>query len=151
MPVELIAVDRGTGSFWRVRSARPAARGQRRAAVRAPLPVPVRVDHDGVRLAGVTVDLSEGGLRSLVDPVGPEPTRRAASRAPLETGDVVTVHLPFDRGVVDGGAEVVRRHRRSDDHIELSLRFLGIPERDRDLIRRSVFACLRDLRARGVL
>ena len=47
--------------------------------------------------------------------------------------------------------EVIRRIPRQDRGVELSLRFLDMPEKTQDLIRRHVFAGLRSLRARGML
>ncbi|WP_374201741.1 PilZ domain-containing protein [Blastococcus sp. KM273129] len=56
-----------------------------------------------------------------------------------------------DREEVACRGEVIRRIPRQDGGIELSLRFLDMPEKTQDLIRRHVFAGLRQLRSRGML
>jgi hypothetical protein len=159
LPAELVAVETSPQRLWRVRPVGPATRGQRRAAVRAPLSFRTVLEHGGVSAEGTTVDVSEGGVRALFDlpPAGgAEPTaqpRDRASRAlDLELGTVVTLTVWFDeREHVLSQAEVTRRHAREDTRAELSLRFIGLPEKMQDLIRREVFTGLRDLRARGLI
>lgn len=63
----------------------------------------------------------------------------------------VSVSLGEREQQVRTRAEVVRVHPRTDRRIELSLRFLGLTERDEDRIRARVFTELRVLRSRGVL
>ncbi len=167
VPAELVAVDTGGEPTWRVRTVGPATRGQRRAAVRAPLISRVSVVVEEQTLEGRSVDMSEAGVRCLLD--APRTTVKGstvvaqaeddaeqgaarASQAVVQVGAVlpVTVWLD-DRHHISATGEVVRRHIRHDRRQELSIRFLGLPERMQDLIRREVFACLRDLRARGLL
>ncbi|MGR7025155.1 flagellar brake protein [Geodermatophilus sp. URMC 62] len=143
VPAELVAVSTGDDPTWRVRTVGPASRGQRRAAVRAPLAVPLELKVGGTVLRGATLDLSEGGSRCLLAAGGEQPAVEAGTVVP------VTVDLDGDRLTVD--AEVVRHHPREDDRTELSLRFLRIGEKREDTIRRRVFAELRDLRSRGVM
>ena len=144
VPAELVAVSAGDTPTWRIRTVGPASRGQRRAAVRAPLAVPLELTVGGTVLQGATLDLSEGGSRCLL-------AGNAEKQPAVEAGTVVpvTVDLDGDRLTVD--AEVVRHHPREDDRTELSLRFLRIGEKREDLIRRRVFAELRDLRSRGLI
>jgi c-di-GMP-binding flagellar brake protein YcgR len=179
LPVELVAVETAPQQLWRLRPVGPAARGQRRAAVRAPLSFRAALEHAGVSADGTTVDLSEGGVRAwfeLTAPVGAAPvpatgapgapaqdapeapgaddTRAAgsgSSGAP-DVGTVVSLTVFFgDREQITAQAEVTREHGRNDRRAELSLRFIGLPEKMQDRIRREVFAGLRDLRARGML
>src|SRR3954465_11056351 len=67
LPCELVAVDRGDPPRWELRSGGVVQRGQRRDAVRAPLSVPVTLGPEPARLSGTTVDLSEGGLRCVLE------------------------------------------------------------------------------------
>jgi hypothetical protein len=144
VPAELVEVLGGESPSWRLRITGPSSRGQRRAAVRAPLAVPIEVGADGATRSGTTLDLSEGGTHCLLDG---EPDRTGA----LEVGGVVRVAVDLDGRRLAARAEVVRRHPREDRRPELSLRFIGLAERDEDVIRRRVFAELRELRSRGLL
>ncbi|MGY1681313.1 PilZ domain-containing protein [Geodermatophilus sp. SYSU D01176] len=165
LPVELVEVIPGDEPHWRVKPMGPSTRGQRRNAVRAPMSLPVEVLVGEVQLIGETVDVSEGGVRSLFQPVGGTATK---DRAPAPAGGESTapsdrVELPVgsrhDVALALGSpdepircsAEVVRRHPRTDRRIEVSLRFVDLPERDEDRIRARVFTELRVLRSRGLL
>jgi hypothetical protein len=174
VPAELIAVENGNRPTWRVRTIGPAARGQRRAAVRAPMDFPVTLAQGARTLTGVSVDLSEGGLRCLLDEGQDDRRTTSAAAAPspadgqtaaggdvavtvateqlLQVGSIqqVTVRLD-DRDYVTAKGEVVRHFPRADKREEVSIRFIGLPEKMEDLIRARVFARLRDLRARGIL
>jgi hypothetical protein len=172
VPAELIAVEKGDRPTWRVRTVGPAARGQRRAAVRAPMDFPVTLAQGARSLTGISVDLSEGGLRCLLDE-GQEAGRTTSARqavAPadeetavagdaavvteelLQVGSIQQVTVWFDeRDHVTAKGEVVRHFPRADKREEVSIRFIGLPEKMEDLIRARVFARLRDLRARGIL
>jgi hypothetical protein len=142
LPVVLSAVLPGDRPCWRLRAAGVVKRGQRRDAVRAPLVGDVRLNVDGWSLAGATVDVSEGGIRCVLD--GP------SSAAP-DRGHIGRLKLELPELVIDSSVEVSRRHPRSDGRVELSLRFIGLSDFDADRIRRAVFARLRELRQRGVL
>jgi PilZ domain len=150
VPAELLAVDGGIAPTWRVRMTGPAARGQRRAAVRAPMGFAVELSAGEARFQGRTLDLSEGGVRCLLRAAG-VPASAEQPPPPPEVGDVATVTVQLDGDRISCSAEVVRRHRRDDDHLELSLRLLDLGERREDVIRRHVFAGLRELRSRGLL
>ena len=63
----------------------------------------------------------------------------------------VTMSLGGREQPVRSKAEVVRVHPRTDRRIEVSLRFLDLPEREEDRIRARVFTELRVLRSRGLL
>ncbi|MGY1724584.1 flagellar brake protein [Blastococcus sp. SYSU DS0533] len=145
LPAELVHVEAGEGPTWRVRPVGPASRGQRRAAVRAPVSVPVELGAGDQVLLGASVDLSEGGMRCLLS--SPVP----AASPSLEPGSVVPVALVVGGDRMTCNGEVVRRHARTDDRAELSFRFLRLGERQEDVIRREVFAQLRELRSRGLL
>ncbi|OMQ16041.1 hypothetical protein A7K94_0205205, partial [Modestobacter sp. VKM Ac-2676] len=74
------------------------------------------------------------------------PARATAFRA----GDVLDVVVHWSRAA-GGPVETIRVHRREDECSELSVRFIGLSEKDQDAIRARVFAGLRDLRQRGLL
>ena len=61
LPVELIAVETAPRQVWQVRPVGPAARGQRRAAVRAPLSYRTVLSWGDVVAEGTSLDVSEGG------------------------------------------------------------------------------------------
>ncbi|GAA4727794.1 hypothetical protein GCM10023328_02650 [Modestobacter marinus] len=147
LPAELVASE---GGCWRLRPTGPAARGQRRAAVRAPLSLAVRATVGSTTLSGTTVDVSEGGFRAVFpgSPTGAESRRPGGD---WQVGDVVDVVVELDTGQFGAKVEVIRRHQRTDDHHEVSARFVGLPERVEDRIRATVFAGLRDLRRRGLV
>jgi hypothetical protein len=149
LPAELVDVETSAAPVWHLRPLGPAIRGQRRASVRAPMVTPVRFEAPAGPVPGTTLDVSEGGLRVLLDAVPgdeaaepPHGTPTPGSVAPLvlSLGDV---ELPC-RG------EVLRLTRR-DDRWEMTLRFVGMHENTQTFIRRHVFERLRTLRARGVL
>ncbi len=173
LPVQLVEVDTGGEPKWRVRPTGPARRGQRRAAVRAPLNFGVCLYVGEHTLKGRSADISEGGVRCILDksPATDSSPRNAAPgpidgdhvddasltpvqlhTARFEVGSVLAVTVSFnDRDWVSAEGEVVRRHPREDQREEISIRFIGLPEAMQDLIRRNVFKGLRDLRARGLL
>ncbi|WP_236826593.1 MULTISPECIES: PilZ domain-containing protein [unclassified Blastococcus] len=170
LPTELIAAELHPPQ-WRLRPVGPSTRGQRRSAVRAPLSLQVQMTVGPDVLHGLTVDISEGGIRALFAPREParapapagQPTAGVAPEQPVADGGPdagnplrVGAVLPLvvrldDREEVACRGEVIRRIPRQDGGIELSLRFLDMPEKTQDLIRRHVFAGLRQLRSRGML
>ena len=85
LPAELVAVETGEQRVWRIRPVGPAARGQHRAAVRAPLPYRAVLEFGGVTTEGTTVDVSEGGVRGLFDLATPA-TGPDAAAAAVEPG-----------------------------------------------------------------
>jgi len=153
LPVVLAGIDLGEPPRWRLRRAGVVHRGQRRDAVRAPLRAPVRLGTDGSAAHGTTVDLSEGGLRCVLDRERrPAPAENALdARAAFRAGDVVRVSVTLPELTVTCLSEISRRHPREDGRTEVSLRFIGMPEHVQDDLRHRVFARLRDLRQRGLL
>jgi hypothetical protein len=144
LPVVLSAVLPGDRPCWRLRAAGVVKRGQRRDAVRAPLAGAVRLSVDGWTFAGTTSDVSEGGVRCLLEGL-------AASSAAPDIGQIGRLKMELPELTIDSGVEVARRHPRSDGRVELSLRFVALSDYDADQIRRCVFARLRELRQRGML
>lgn len=161
LPVVLAAIELGERPRWRLRIAGVMRRAQRREAVRTPLSVAVRVGPELASADGTTVDVSEGGCRCILSgsrppspsppsPSLPDPDHGGGSHGP-DTGDVVPVAVLFPEFTITCLAEVTYRHARPDARMELSLRFIGLTEHQQDLIRRRVFARLRELRSRGLL
>lgn len=141
VPVEIVAIDRGENPRWRVRPVGPATKGQRRRAVRAQMGRTVQVDVDGVQMAGVTLDVSEGGMKVVLGHDVVSPPR---------AGGTAAVQLQLERGEVACDAEVVHLFHREDGRHAVSFRFIDLPTRTEDLIRREVFEELRVQRARGL-
>ncbi|WP_448615312.1 hypothetical protein [Modestobacter sp. URMC 112] len=166
MPTELVGVETREQHCWRLRPTGPASRGQRRAAVRAPLDLQVRATVGMTELSGVTVDISEGGFRGVFRPpasqegsaavappadVDRSREDEASSRDQFGVGAVLDVIVELDTERIRTKAEVVRRHQRDDGLRELSIRFIGMTEHMEDTVRARVFAGLRELRSRGVI
>lgn len=144
---ELVTVHDGEEPTWELRVLGPVERTQRRSAVRAPLRLAVTVNAGGQDQSGVTVDLSEGGARLLLDTA---PTDSDGS-IPHSSGDRLRLILDLEETMVEDEVRLVRRFLRDDDRWEASVRFTGLTERSEDDIRRRVFSELRTLRARGAL
>ena len=159
LPVVLAGTDLGEPPHWRLRPAGLVKRGQRRDAVRAPLRVPVVIGAGASTAHGTTLDVSESGLRCVLDKrqsrPAPGPPASPAPQVPahpaLRVGDVVRVSASFPDLTVTCLSEITRRHTEADSPAELSLRFIGLPEHVQDALRRRVFTRLRDLRQRGLL
>lgn len=144
LPVEMVAVDRGEQPLWRVRPVGPATKGQRRHAVRVQMGRTVQVGVKNVRLPGTTLDVSEGGMRLVLD--------RDVEAPPPEPGVVAAVRLQLSRGEVACDAEVLQHFHREDGRPAVSFRFIDLPRKTEDLIRAEVFEELRlqQQRARGL-
>jgi c-di-GMP-binding flagellar brake protein YcgR len=84
------------------------------------------------------VDLSEAGMRALVDGWGLIPDPGTPSAVVVELGSEDPVHVT---------GTVVRREDRAGRWL-LSLRFDGVPEQLADRLRRRVFQAMREQRAR---
>ncbi|CUR59906.1 putative Type IV pilus assembly PilZ [metagenome] len=144
LPVELVAIDRGEPPRWRVCPVGPATTGQRRQAVRARMGRTVQVSVEDVRLAGTTLDVSEGGMRVVFghDVV-----------APPKPGVIADVQLQLSRGQVACAAEVLQHFHREGAPPAVSFRFIDLPSRAEDLIRGEVFEEMRvqQQRARGLI
>jgi hypothetical protein len=148
VPCVLAAVERSEHPRWVLRRADAVQRGQRRDAVRAPLVVPVQLGPDTAPAGGTTVDLSEGGLRCVLDK-GPAPEWLEAPGQAI--GTVVQVSVQLSDLTVSCLGEITRRFPREDARTELSVRFVGMSEHDQDEVRRRIFDRLRDLRRRGLI
>lgn len=141
LTVEVAAVELGDDPVWRLRPLGEAVSAQRRQAVRTPIGVPVTLHSGDASWDGVTVDLSEAGLRGR--------WRVPLGAGPELPGDIVRVAVQLDVGdVVAGPAALVRVHGR-EGALEASFRFLELTERDEDRVRARVFARMRELRRRG--
>ncbi|WP_448612438.1 flagellar brake protein [Geodermatophilus sp. URMC 60] len=137
LPAEVATVQRGAAPRWHLRVVGPTENVQRRQAVRARVSVPLTASFNGAALAGEMLDLSEGGVRATLEPHGVTP-------AP---GSVVGVTVQLEDGPIAARAEVVRQ-QTIDARWALSLRFLDLPEREQDRLRRRVFQAMREERAR---
>ena len=135
-PAEVTEVDQGALVRWRLRLTGPAEDSQRRKAVRGRVNVPVEAEYGSVDLRGSTVDLSEAGLRAEFEGFG----------APPEAGVSLQLTLSLEDGVIKTRAEVVRTQARGARWV-MSIRFVNIPEKDQDRVRRRVFQALREERA----
>ena len=168
LPAELLSVEKAEEPCWRVRRTGPAGRGQRRGAVRVALRAPVQIQRGTDLFTGVTVDVSEGGLRcalarsSQIRPLRLVSAPRqegdnslqastGARTNRLEAGEVVTVDLQLSEDQLSCQGEVMRHFKGETPEMQVSIRFIGLPEHAEDLIRRHVFAALRDLRKRGLI
>ena len=145
LPAQLVEVVTGDSPTWRLKVVGPSSRGQRRSAVRVPMSVQMELALGERVLPGTTIDLSEGGTHCLLT------GRPGAGKPEIEVGAVLPVVVDLDGERIAAKAEVIRRHPRTDDHTELSLRFVGLGEKREDAIRRRVFAELRELRSRGLI
>ena len=129
----------------------PARRSQRRRAVRAAIELPVLVKVAGIPLFGRTVDLSEAGMRAVVDGWGLPPEPGTSVEADLTLDDAPpSADLPAaaDAAIL-GLAGVIVRQRPVRARWELSMQFHGLPRTTEDRLRRRVFRALREERARA--
>ena len=114
-------LEAGEDARWHLAVKGQAQRSQRRKAVRARVEVPVIIPWAGGQMTGSTVDLSEGGMRALMDgwgtparardadPAEPRPRRRAPPPARRVRVDV-DPRCPVAPGhEVRGGAGEGRR------------------------------------------
>ncbi|RZU32279.1 PilZ domain-containing protein [Blastococcus saxobsidens] len=137
LPAKIVGVDDETEDVvWNLAVTGPAERSQRRRSVRARVELPVSMPWSDGRLAGVTVDLSEAGMRALVDGWGLLPDNGIRTDITLDLEDT-TVHV---RG------EIVRQTAQGPRWL-LSMKFLDVSESTGDALRRRVFQALRDERA----
>jgi PilZ domain len=137
LPAEVLAVEPGAAVRWRLRMTGPAEVSQRRLAVRARLALPVELGFGSFEVSGETADVSEAGMRVGLDGFG----------IPPEAGTALSVVLSLDDGPVTVTGEVVRFQARCA-RWGLSIRFVDLPDRDADRLRRRVFRALREERAR---
>jgi len=129
-------IDGGAEPRWHLSVAGQAERSQRRKAVRGPVQIPVLIPWAGGQMKGTTVDLSEGGMRALMEGWGVPPEPGTPSQITLDLDDAL-IHLHGEViWVVERGAQWV-----------LAMRFDDVPEHAADLLRRRVFQALREQRA----
>lgn len=132
----VVEVEEGETPRWHIAVSGPAERSQRRKAVRARVELPVLMPWAGAVMTGTTVDLSESGMRALMDGWGvpPEPS------APM------TATITLDDSTVEVHGEIVWTAVRGPRWL-MAMKFLQVPEHIGDVLRRRVFQALRDERA----
>ena len=130
------SVEGGAEPRWHLSVKGQAERSQRRKAVRARVQVPVIIPWGGRQMEGTTVDLSEAGMRALMDGWG----------IPMESGTTTQLTLDVDDALIHLRGEVVWSNERGAQWL-MAMRFLDVPEKAADLLRRRVFQALRDERA----
>ena len=139
LPAGVLEVETGAVVRWRLQITGPAEESQRRTAVRGRIVVPVSVGHGPVELNGESLDLSENGVRAQFDGFGALP----------EPGTYVDLTVGLEDGELNTKAEVVRAQARGARWL-LSIRFVGIQEKEQDRVRRRVFQALREERAKNM-
>ena len=133
---EISSIDADPEPRWHIAVSGMAERSQRRKAVRAQVGVDVLIPWAGGQMTGVTVDLSEGGMRALMDGWG----------LPPEPGTRSQVSLTVDDALVHLQGSIVWTSIRGAQWL-LAMQFLDVPEEAADRLRRRVFQALRDERA----
>jgi hypothetical protein len=129
-------VESGENTRWHLAVKGQAERSQRRKAVRARVSVPVIIPWAGAQMSGKTVDLSEGGMRALMDGWG----------VPMDPGTPSQVSLTLDDALVHLHGEIVWTVIRGAQWL-MAMKFVDVPEKAADTLRRRVFQALRDERA----
>jgi PilZ domain len=137
LPAEVLQVEHGAAPRWRLQITGPAEVSQRRKAVRARVALPIEVGYGSIELSGETIDLSEAGIRAMCDALG----------VPPDAGARLDLDLQFEDGALAAKAEIIRVHPRGARWL-LSIRFVDLPDKDGDRVRRRVFQALREERAR---
>jgi hypothetical protein len=129
-------VESGGDPRWHLAVSGQAERSQRRKAVRARVAVPVIIPWAGGQMTGETVDLSEGGMRALMNGWG----------VPLDPGTKSQVTLDLNDALLHLHGEIVWTTIRGAQWL-LAMKFNDVPENAADRLRRRVFQALRDERA----
>ena len=129
-------VEDGEERLWHLSVSGQAERSQRRKAVRARVEAEVVMPWAGGQMTGTTADLSEGGMRAMMDGWG----------APPALGTTIPLTLAFDDALLHLHGEVVWCSIRGAQWL-IAMQFHDVPEPAADLIRRRVFQALRDERA----
>ncbi len=132
LPAKIIDVEPGDVVRWHLSPTGPAERSQRRKAVRGRVALPVYLPWADGQLVGETVDLSEAGMRALVDGWG----------LPPEPGTRIEVNLTLADEVLNLRGSVVRQQSNGPRWL-LSLSFRDVSDRDANTLRRRVFQALR--------
>jgi hypothetical protein len=121
---------------WHIAVSGMAESSQRRKAVRARVAVDVLIPWAGGQMTGTTVDLSESGMRALMDGWG----------LPPEPDTLTQVSLALDDALLHLQGRIVWTSIRGAQWL-LAMQFLDVPENAGDRLRRRVFQALRDERA----
>ena len=139
LPARVAAIEESERPAWQLQPTGQAERSQRRKAVRAAAELPVVMPWSGSLLKGLTIDISEGGIKALVDGWG----------LPPESGAALLVTLTLEDGIsLDVQGEVVWTADRGTKQWVVAIRFTQVSERDGDTLRRRVFRALREERTR---
>ena len=132
----LVFIEGGADPRWHLKVAGQAERSQRRKAVRARVEVPVIIPWAGAQMGGTTVDLGEAGMRAIMDGWG----------VPMEAGTTTQLTLDVDDALLHLRGEIVWNNERGAQWL-LAMKFLDVPEKAADILRKRVFQALRDERA----
>jgi c-di-GMP-binding flagellar brake protein YcgR len=138
LPAKIVEVEgeEREGPRWHLAPTGPSERSQRRKAVRARLSLPVVLPWLDSQLTGTTVDLSEAGMRALVDGWG----------VPPEQGTLMDLTIDLSDRFVDLRGELIWLSPRGMQWL-IAMRFDDVSERDGDALRQAVFKALRAERA----
>jgi hypothetical protein len=129
-------IEGGPDARWHLSVKGQAERSQRRKAVRGRVQIPVIIPWAGAQMAGTTVDLSEAGMRALMDGWG----------VPMEAGTTTQLTLTLDDALLHLKGEIVWTVERGAQWL-MAMKFIDVPDKAADLLRRRVFQALRDERA----
>jgi hypothetical protein len=140
LPARVASVEHEAESYWHLTPTGPAERSQRRKAVRAKVVLPIVLPWSAGLVRGTTIDLSESGLKALVDGWGLPPESGTPVRLTLSLEDDITLDLA---GEVAWGSD------RGTGQWVLAVQFTDVGERAGDTLRRRVFRALREERSRG--
>ena len=133
------AIEGGPEPRWHLKVSGQAERSQRRKAVRARVELPVIIPWAGAQMEGVTVDVSEAGMRALMDGWG----------VLMDPGTTTQLTLTLDEALLHLSGEIVWTVERGTQWL-LAMKFLDVPEQAADLLRRRVFQALREERAQAL-
>jgi c-di-GMP-binding flagellar brake protein YcgR len=131
--------DDRTIPLWALKAEGPAQVVQRRQFVRVPAIGHITLDVAGRLVEGAMIDLSENGMRVSVK-----------RQHRLEVGQSFTTKVPLGEfGELPVRGQVRRTtDRASPPRVELGVEFVNLPDHDRDLIRKHLFALMREQRRR---
>jgi c-di-GMP-binding flagellar brake protein YcgR len=118
----------GRVPLWDVWSTEVPKLHQRRRFARVPVMMPIRVQRGGDVSLVVTLDLSEGGLLCASPPT-----------APFEPEELVHLTFEVEDRRLEAEARVVRSRTARGGGITVAFRFVGLPRRDADHLRRFVY------------
>jgi PilZ domain len=130
------SIDAGPEPRWHIAVSGMAESSQRRKAVRARVAVEVLIPWAGGQMTGTTVDLSESGMRALMDGWG----------LPPKPDTMTQLSLTLDDALLHLHGRIVWTSIRGAQW-SLAVQFLDVPEHAGDRLRRRVFQALRDERA----